>query len=502
MRLGSGAIVLVDLDSDATIPLHRRIYDDLRRQILEGRLKRGARLPSTRSLAVDLRVSRSTVVQAFEQLRAEGYIDSVTRGATRVSAHLPDGLVRADTPPRPSRSPVAHADPAGRGASIARAWPQFGVLSEQPPRPFRTSVPALDVFPIDLWGRLMAKRWRRSPAAALAYGDSRGLTALRQEITEYLTHARGVRCHQDQVIVTSGSQHALDLAARAVLEPGDAVWMEDPGYFGAGGAFVSAGAQLVPVPVDQDGMNVGEGIRRHARAKLAFVTPARQLPLGVTMTLERRLALLGWAAQRRAWILEDDYDSEFRYSTRPLASLQGLDASNCVIFTGTFSKVMFPALRLGYLVVPESLVDAVTVVRRHTDFCAPYFSQAVMADFMREGHFERHIRRMRSIYQARRELFVDLLRRECSGLLDVEAPDAGMNLIAWLPHGTSDRKISQALRASGLETLPLSSCVMQRRLRPGLLLGFSGIREPDLREGVVRLAHQLERIVRRRRPRR
>jgi len=498
MRLGSGALVLIDLDSDAGIPLHRRIYDDLRRQILDGRLTRGARLPSTRSLAVDLRVSRSTIVQAFEQLRAEGYIESIARGATRVSAHLPDGLVRADTPPRPARPIAAHAGPSTRGASIARAWPQFGVVAEQPPRPFRTSVPALDVFPIDLWGRLMARRWRRSPAAALAYGDTRGLAALRREITDYLTQARGVRCHPDQVIVTSGSQHALDLAARAVLEPGDAVWMEDPGYFGAGGAFVSAGARLVPVPVDCDGMDVGEGLRRHARAKLAFVTPARQLPLGVTMTLERRLALLGWAAQRRAWILEDDYDSEFRYSTRPLASLQGLDASNCVIFTGTFSKVMFPALRLGYLVVPESLVDAVTVVRRHTDFCAPYLSQAVMADFMQEGHFERHIRRMRSIYQARRELFVDLLRRECSGLLEVEAPDAGMNLIAWLPAGTSDRKISQALREEGLETLPLSSCVMTRRLRPGLLLGFSGIREPDLRDGVGRLARQLERLIGRR----
>jgi GntR family transcriptional regulator/MocR family aminotransferase len=495
MRLGSGAIVLVDLDSDASVPLHRRIYDDLRRQILDGRLRRGARLPSTRSLATDLRVSRSTVVQAFEQLRAEGYIESIARGATRVSASLPDRLVRADSPPRPARPATAHAAPATRGASVARAWPQFGVLSEQPPRPFRTSVPALDVFPIDLWGRLMAKRWRQSPPAALAYGDSRGLAALRHEITGYLTHARGVRCHPDQVIVTSGSQHALDLAARAVLEPGDAVWMEDPGYFGAGGAFVSAGARLVPVPVDRDGLNVGEGIRRHARAKMAFVTPARQLPLGVTMTLERRLALLGWAAQRHAWILEDDYDSEFRYTTRPLASLQGLDASNCVIFTGTFSKVMFPALRLGYLVVPDSLVDAVTVVRRHTDFCAPYLSQAVMADFMREGHFERHIRRMRSIYQARRELFVDLLRRESRGLLDVDAPDAGMNLIAWLPPGASDRKVSHALRTAGLETLPLSSCATQRRLRPGLLLGFSGVREPDLRDGVNRLARNLERII-------
>ena len=254
------------------------------------------------------------------------------------------------------------------------------------------------------------------------------------------------------MIVTSGSQHALDLAARAVLEPGDAVWMEDPGCFGAGGAFVSAGAHLVPVPVDGDRMNVGEGIRRHARAKLAFVTPVRQLPLGVTMTLERRLALLGWAAQRRAWILEDDYDSEVPLPTRPLGVAAGprhLELRHLHRHRSARCDASGAAAR--YLVVPDSLVDAVTVVRRHTDFCAPYFSQAVMADFMREGHFDATSAGCGRSTRLAASCSVDLLRRDCAGLLEVEAPDAGMNLIAWLPIGTSDRKISAALRTGGID---------------------------------------------------
>jgi GntR family transcriptional regulator/MocR family aminotransferase len=500
MRHGSGALVLVGLDPEQSAPLHRQIYDALKRQILDGRLRRGARMPSSRSLAADLRVSRSTVVQAFEQLHAEGYIESITRGATRVSPQLPDLLTRADVPPAPARRRAPHGPASRRERSVvravARAWPHFARSLDKPARAFRTSVPALDVFPIDVWGRLMARRWRRSSASALAYTDTRGLPLLRRSIAEYLTSARGVRCHADQVIVTSGSQHAIDIVARTLLDHGDPVWMEDPGYFAARGAFVSAGARLVPVPVDEEGLSVAEGIRREPRARLAFVTPARQLPLGVTMTLGRRLELLSWASDRRAWILEDDYDSEFRYATRPLASLQGLDSSGSVLFVGTFSKVMFPALRLGYLVVPESLVDPMAASRRVVDLCPPYLSQAVMADFMRDGHFERHIRRMRAIYQSRRRLFVELLERECAGLVDVDAPDSGMNLLAWLPPWMSEARATDALRAADLDVLPLSSCTIRRRLRPALVLGFSGIRETELRDGVARLRCVLEQVAR------
>jgi GntR family transcriptional regulator/MocR family aminotransferase len=496
-------IVLVGLRPDSSEPLYRQIYDGLRRQILDGRLHRGTRLPSSRDLAHDLRVARSTVVQAFDQLRAEGYIETIRRGTTRVSHTLPESRIQADRSIAPrslgtagtgSRGKVAPPAPSRRAIAVANAWTEFPVVLNRPARAFRTSVPALDIFPVDLWGRLTARQWRRSPAASLGYADTVGLPALRRAIADYVTTARGVRCTADQVIVTSGSQQALDLVARVLLDPGDRVWMEDPGYFGAGGALTAAGATLVPVPVDREGLDVAEGIRRARGARLAFVTPARQLPLGMTMSLARRLALLAWARDERAWILEDDYDSEFRYSTRPLSSLQSLDESGGVIFSGTFSKVMFPALRLGYLIVPEGLVDVFTLTRRYLDLCPPYLTQSVMAAFIEEGHFSRHIRRMRSVYDARRRLLVSLLTRELAALADIDSPDSGMNLTVWLPRRMSDTEAVRALAAADIDALPLSAFALRRRLRPALLLGFSGIREPDLRDGAATLGAVLRRM--------
>jgi GntR family transcriptional regulator/MocR family aminotransferase len=437
-------------------------------------------------------VSRSTVVQAFDQLRAEGYIESLGRGSTRVSVQSPEGLTRAEAPAEVQAAGRAPGRPSKLAMKLGQVWPHYTAVSDMPPRAFRTSVPALDVFPMDVWGRLMARIWRRSPAASLGYADARGLPELRQAIADYLTSARGVRCTAEQVIVTSGSQHALDLVGRVLLDPGDTVWVEDPGYFGASGALLAAGARLEPIPVDREGLDVAEGVRRAPRAKLAFVTPARQLPLGITMSLARRLALLAWAAARGSWVLEDDYDSEFRYTSRPLSSMQGLAAGSSVIFTGTFSKVMFPALRLGYLVVPEGLVGSFATVRRYMDFCPPSLTQAVMAEFIREGHFDRHIRRMRTIYQSRRNLLVKLLTRELGGLLEIDAPDSGMNLMAWLPRRMNDAKVSARLLEEGIDAIPLSAFVLKQRRRPGLLLGFSGIREPDIRVGVSRLRRVLE----------
>jgi GntR family transcriptional regulator/MocR family aminotransferase len=349
---------------------------------------------------------------------------------------------------------------------------------------------------VGLWERLSSRRLRLSSTRALAYGAPAGVPALREAIASYLTSARGVRCSGDQVLVTSGSQQALDLVARVVLDPGDAAWVEDPAYPGIVGALVSAGARVVPVPVDRHGIEVRLGVARAPRARLAFVTPARQLPLGVTLSMARRLELLRWASSARSYVLEDDYDSEFRYTTRPLSALQGLDGRGCVLFSGTFSKVMFPAMRLGYLVVPEGLVDGFIAARRLLDLGPPFLTQATMADFMAEGHFERHVRRMREIYRARRTLLVQLLRRDLAGLLEVDAPDAGMNVLAWLPPGTSDRRVAMALGRRGIDVTPLSIFTVRRSLRPGLLLGFSGMRESELRRGVLGLRRVLESLFR------
>ena len=300
-------------------------------------------------------------------------------------------------------------------------------------------------------------------------------------------------------MVVAGSQQALDLAARVLLDPGDKVWLEDPGYHGARGAFTAAGGTVVPVPVDQDGLDVMAGRTLAPDARLAFVTPSRQLPLGATMSLARRLALLEWASTARAAIFEDDYDSEFRYASRPLPALQGLDRAGCVLYAGTFSKVTFPSMRLGYLVVPPSLVDAFGAARHFADFHSPFLEQAVMTDFIVEGHFERHIRRMRAIYHERQVLLVNLARERLGGLLDVRPADAGMTVVGWLGGGLDDVATARAAERAGLHVLPISPLAV-RPLPPALLLGYAGVRDDEIREGVNRLGIVLEQLARSRAP--
>jgi GntR family transcriptional regulator/MocR family aminotransferase len=499
-RARRGRILAVAIDQKSGQPLYRQIYSHVRQCILDGRLAPGARLPSTRQLAADLRVSRSTAVQAYEQLRAEGYIEGLGGAETRVSGALPDSFVRAgarepDAPVPLRTSLVPSSRARATMAAHRRSAPPFGLG----PRAFRAGVPAVDVFPVDTWGRIMARRWSRTPARDLAYGDAFGYRPLREAVADYLRAARGVRCTADQVMITAGSQQALDLAARVLLDQGDKVWLEDPGYHGARGAFTAAGANIAPIPVDNEGLDVMAGRTLAPDAKLAFVTPSRQLPLGSTMSLARRLALLEWATSSRAAIFEDDYDSEFRYASRPLPALQGLDRSGCVLYAGTFSKVTFPSMRLGYLVVPSALVDVFGAARHFNDFHSPYLEQAVMTDFIVEGHFERHIRRMRAIYHERQVLLVNLARERLGGLLDVRPADAGMTVVGWLGQGLDDIATARAAERAGLHVLPLSPLAI-RPMPPALLLGYAGVRDDEIRDGVNRLAIVLEQAVRSRVP--
>jgi GntR family transcriptional regulator/MocR family aminotransferase len=482
-------MVLLELDGGADEPLYRQVYAAVRGRILDGVLGAGVALPSTRALASDLSVSRSTVILAYEQLRAEGYVEGRMGAATRVCASLPDRHVRAHAPAE-RKSGLHTGRTSARGRAVTEVPRVLDVLG-RPPRAFRIAVPAVDMFPVDTWGRILARRWRRTPARALAYGDPLGYLPLREAMAAYLASARGVRCSAEQVMIVGGSQEALDLTCRVTLDPGDAAWLEDPGYFGARGALTAAGAKVVPVPVDGDGMIVQQGIRQAPHARLAFVTPARQLPLGVTLSLTRRLELVEWARSAGAWIVEDDYDSEFRYSGRPLAALQGLDPDGSVIYMGTFSKVLFPSLRLGYVVIPPSLVDAFGAMKQFASYSSPYLEQAVLADFITEGHFERHIRRTRAMYRDRQQLLVERARAELDGRLSVPPSDAGMTLIGWLPAGSSDVAVTQAARARNVDVFPLSGFATQP-IRPGLLLGYAGVREDDIREGVSHLARALD----------
>jgi GntR family transcriptional regulator/MocR family aminotransferase len=352
--------------------------------------------------------------------------------------------------------------------------------------PFEPGVPAIDTGLLRLWWRLLHKNWKQA-RPSLSYNDPAGHLPLRRAIAAYLAVARGVRCEARQVIVTSGSQQGLELAARLLMDPGDRAWMEDPGYLGARSALEAAGVSLIPVPVDRDGMMVGEGRKRGAGARLAYVTPSHQYPVGATMPLARRLELIEWAREADAWILEDDYDSEYRYASRPLPALQGLDDSGRVVYIGTFSKVIFPGLRLGYVVVPHPVADAFAAGRAVGDRQSPWLEQAALTEFLSDGHFGRHVRRMRSQYKERAEALVDASRKLLAGRMTVRMPDAGLHVTGWLRPGESDVAVSGKLEAAGIAAPALSRSAMLP-CPPGLVLGYAGYSVQAIRSAVEGIA--------------
>ncbi|MGF6230735.1 GntR family transcriptional regulator/MocR family aminotransferase [Inquilinus ginsengisoli] len=453
------------LDRSGTLPLHRQIYDGIRGAILAGALRPGQRIPSTRGLAVELGVSRLPVLAAYEQLLHECYLDGRAGSGTYVSQALPDELLESRPAP-----PEARPEP--------RVPPErdYGGLA-----PFRTSLPALDRFPHAAWARLVARHAQRLPLAHMAYGDPAGLPALRAAIAGHIGAARGVRCDAGQILVVSGSQAALRIAAAMLLAPGDGVAIEEPGYAGARAALAAGGARLLPVPVDQAGLDI-EALHRAGRVRAAYVTPSHQYPLGMSMTAARRLALLDWARREESWVLEDDYDSEYRYVSRPLGALQGMDAHGRVIYIGTFSKVLFPALRVGYLVVPSSLVEDAVRARLAFDLFPPTLYQSALAEFLAEGHFARHLRRMRGVYQARRAALLDGLARHCGDRLVLHNADAGLHVAVLLPDGRDDTELVRRMGERGLTATALSTCYAGPARRSGLLLGFGGSDERRLLE--------------------
>ncbi len=451
-------------------------------------MKGGARLPSTRALAADLGVSRNTVRQAFEQLLAEGFLESTVGAGTRVAhAARPTGGAVVTHGRRRTPRPAL----LGRLARIRVPRPSPGVPKQQ--AAFRVGLPALDRFPVETWARLAGRRWRRITTTQLGYGDERGERPLREALARHIGATRGVACDPDQVLVVNGSQGALDLAARVLIEPGDAVWVEEPGYFGARGPAVAAGARIVPIPVDAEGMHVALGRRRAPRARVAFVTPSHQFPTGATLSLARRAELLEWARRARAWIVEDDYDSEFRYDARPLTALQGLDGGEAVIYAGTLSKTLCPGLRLGYLVLPPALVEPFVCMRRFIDSHPPTLHQLVASDFIAHGHYARHLRRMRALYRERQDALVREIESRARGRLTVQPSDAGMHLVAWLPRGTSERRVVDAAVREGIHVLGLSEFRVARGGPPGLVLGYGGVPARHVRDPVNALVRALER---------
>ncbi len=491
-------LAVLTIDPSQATSRYAQLYSALRDAILSGQIVPGARLPSTRDLCRTLGVSRNTVTAAFEQLVAEGYLESRVGDGTYVSPALPDDLLYVQR----SQQPAAHDSHAAplhfsqRYRTIVTT-PMGGSNDEQAPLPFRTGIPALDTFPYGIWSRLVARRWRTPTPDLLTYGDAAGYLPLRQAIANYLGSARGVHCTVDQVLITAGSQHALDLIAQVLLDPGDPVWIEDPGYRGARAALLGVGAKLVPVPLDEEGLSVAAGIQTEANARMVYVTPSHQYPTGVTMSVARRLALIEWAHRANAWILEDDYDSEYRYHGHPLAALQGLDTQESqrrVLYTGTFSKVLFPGLRLGYVVTPPRVTAAFTQALHLAHRYLSVMDQAVLADFITEGHFARHIRRMRALYAARQAVLIDAIRHELGGYLTVDAAPAGLHLVGWLQAGFDDRAVATAAAQQGIEVVPISSYTLLPSIRHGLVMGYAMLNEGEIVAGVQALKRALKRL--------
>ena len=496
-RTPAGYLPPITLQDREEIPIYQQLYDWFRQAITDGKLRPGQRVPSTRNLATELKISRMPVLGAFDQLLAEGYLETFVGAGTCVARSIPDDTL---SPPavkarKGLQEIVEKRGPrrmSRRGAALthvpAQSWlDNLGA--------FRVSLPALDHFPIGVWSKLVARHSRRPPRGIMAYGDAMGYLPFREAIAEYLGAARGVRCESSQILVTTGSQQALQISAQVLLDPKDRVWVEEPGYPGARQAFMTAGAQLIPIRVDHDGMNIAEIIGRRRDARAVYVTPSHQYPLGMTMSATRRMLLLNWAARSGAWIIEDDYDSEYRFGSRPIASLQGLDTDGRVIYVGTFSKVMFPALRLGYVVVPKDLVPAFSGARDAADIFSSTLYQAVLTDFIREGHFARHIRRMRMLYMDRRRALIKAIYLQMGDMLEVIGAEAGMHLVALLPRGTNDVAVSRKAAQRGISAIPLSTCYQTPPTRGGLILGYGGANAHQIHDGIRKLKSSVQGLI-------
>ncbi len=491
------AFELIRLDRTVNEPLHLQLYRQIRDQLRVGSFtKNSSRLPSSRSIAINLRVSRFTVKYALSKLRDEGYLHSRTGSGTFVAETLPETFLVADKGTS-TRGHVARAvNTARRVGEIGdrRAGSEFDVSCVGSPGVFfQPGQPAVDEFPIAVWERLRAQILAKRGAHLLRYAPSHGDADLRKGIAAYLCDFRGARCHPDQIIITAATQQAMLISALALINPGDIAWIEDPGFHQARRAFVLAGASLVPRPVDADGLVIGRAFSERS-PKIIYVTPSHQFPLGMTMSLKRRQALIDFAQKQDGYLFEDDYYSEFRFTGPPLPSLQGLDNSGRVIYAGTFSKILHPALRLGYLVAPEPLVDSMIKVRAAIDQHSSPIDQATLARFLDEGYFLSHIKRMRGIYAERRESFIKYFNYFLGDHFRLQIPEAGLHFVAWLRRREDFVRVKGVAAKAGINPEPLSFFCIKAKLEPAFLFGFAAWPSAQIKERLGQLAATLKEI--------
>jgi GntR family transcriptional regulator / MocR family aminotransferase len=482
-KLPAASVPMIAAHRRGEKPLYRQIHNALRAMILEHGLEPGQQIPPTRALAGELGISRIPVLVAYDRLLTEEYIESPLGAGTFVTSSLSNQFLSA-------RPVVANAvdDPASLVISRASGLlPLEGTPWFRGVGAFSVGAIAYDHFPFRVWSDLVTYHVRRVRARSMGYSNPMGSEEFREVIAIYLRTVRAVRCEASQIMVVNGSQHALDLSARVLLDPDSSVWIEDPGCQFLRHALTLSGCRLVPVPVDSEGLNVATGIRLCRNARAAYVTPSHQYPLGATMTVARRLQLLEWAHSSRAWIVEDDYDSEYRYESMPIASMQGLDPGSRVIYIGTFSKTLFPSLRLGYIVIPPALVGRFQAVRQANDLCPSHLDQAALTDFISRGYFTRYVRKTRQLYAGRRSALTKALRKEFGSEIEILGAEAGMHLVVTLPPGFSDEKISARAAHEGLWLWPLSTAYLGTNARQGFILGIGGTKADEMLHQVRRL---------------
>lgn len=489
------AFELVRLDRSIPEPLHHQLYRQIRDELRSGNFSRSAsRLPSSRALAAELGISRLTVDLAFSQLQSEGYLVTKSRSGTFVADPLPEAFLSADkSNASPPIEQATHVSDRVKRLPDTRIGEEFdlGPTGARPGVALTSGIPAVDEFPIATWERLRAEVLAKSGAKLLRYGSNRGDADLRKAVAAYLCDFRGAHCHPDQILIVAGMQQAMLISAMAVLDPGDLAWIEDPGFHQARRVFALAGAKIVPRPVDEEGLVIGRS-RSASRPKLIYVTPSHQFPLGVTMSLKRRTALLEFARVNGAYILEDDYNAEFRFSGPPLPCLQGLDRAGRVIYAGTMSKILYPSLRLGYLLVPAPLADAVAKLRTAIDQHSPTIDQATLARFIGEGFYLSHVRRMRKIYAERREVFIEQFNKLLGDRFTLQLSDAGLHALAWFRSEKDLLILQRAAPQLGVKISSLAFFCIEAKLPPALMLGFAAWSPAQIKEALVRLARALE----------
>lgn len=475
-------LVLLRIDRNSDVPLYKQIQGQIRDHILEGRLKPGCPLPSARTLANEWGISQITADAAYSHLLAEGFIHRRVGSGSYVAENILDIslAVSARKAEAESSTPLL----SSRGKALSRHL--IGAPGTLVTAPFQSGLPDLGTLPV-LWRRLMGRQFSRIGRHMAGYGEPAGLEELRHAIADHITSHRGVRCTAEQIVITNGAQQGINLCARLLLDQGDKAWVEDPCYPPGVASLKGAGAKIVPIPVDSEGLAVSVGREKATEAKLAYITPSRQYPLGVSMSMARRMQILEWATENGSWIVEDDYDSEYRYHGQPLESLQGLDRSGRVIYVGTFSKVLFPSLRIGYLVLPHDLVSHFVAAKSISDRHVASLEQAALAEFLTEGHFTAHLRRMRKIYSARQNSLLEVAEKYWQQFMTVEPSFGGLFMLGKLRKGLNDVEASKRAAERGVRLRPLSPLYLEEPAQHGFLLGFAAYSEKEMAIAAKRL---------------